>query len=92
MYLNTANDGTSAIAGTFQFPCTNSFKEKRLSILILVSCMTNLSKFHIVFSSSAIICFNKDAFEGHLYQTINNFVKQIVEPSVSLLVLLVVVR
>ena len=38
--------------------------------------MTNLSKFHIVFSSSALIHLNKDAFEEHLGQTVNNFVKQ----------------
>ena len=30
--------------------CTNSFREK-----LLASCMTNLSEFHIVFSSSALI-------------------------------------
>ena len=48
-------------------PCTNSFREKRLSIL--ASCMANLSKFHV-------ICCDKDAFEGHLCQTVNNFVKQ----------------
>ena len=38
--------------------------------------MTNLSKFHIVFSSIALIRLNKDAFEGHLCQTVNNSVKQ----------------
>ena len=38
--------------------------------------MANLSKFHVVFSSSAIIRLDKDAFEGHLCQTVNNFVKQ----------------
>ena len=43
---------------------------------ILASCMTNLSKFHVVFSSSTLIRLNKDAFEGHLCQTVNNFVKQ----------------
>ena len=48
--------------------------KKRLSIL--ASCMANLSKFHVVFSSSTLICFDKDAFEGHLCQTVNNFVKQ----------------
>ena len=42
----------------------------------LASCMANLSKFHVVFSSSTLICLNKDAFEGHLCQTVNNFVKQ----------------
>ena len=47
---------------------------KRLSIL--ASCMTNLSKFYIVFSSSALIRLNKDTFEWHLCQTVNNFVKQ----------------
>ena len=50
-----------------------SFMGKRLSIL--ASCMTNLSEFHIVFSSSALIHMNKDALEGHLCQTVNNFVK-----------------
>ena len=63
--------------------CTNSFRAKQLSILpsgmtncfrakqlsILPSGMTNLFEFHIVFSSSALICLNKDAFEGHLCQT-----------------------
>ena len=39
-------------------------------------CMANLSKFHIVFSSSTLIHLNKDAFEVHLCQTVNNFVKQ----------------
>ena len=53
---------------------TNSFRGKRLSIL--ASCMTNLSKFHIVFSSSTLIRLNKDAFAGHLHKTVNNFVKQ----------------
>ena len=55
-------------------PCTNSFRKKRLSIL--ASCMANLSKFNVVFSSSTRIRLDKDAFEGHLCQTVNNFVKQ----------------
>ena len=55
-------------------PCTNSFREKRLSIL--ASCMANLSRFHVVFSSCTLIRLDKDAFEGHLCQTVNNFVKQ----------------
>ena len=38
--------------------------------------MVNLSKFHVVFSSSTLIRLNKDACEGHLCQTVNNFVKQ----------------
>ena len=38
--------------------------------------MTNLSKFHVVFSYSTLIRLDKDAFEGHLCQTVNNFVKQ----------------
>ena len=38
--------------------------------------MANLSKFHVVFSSSSLIRLDKDAFEGHLCQTVNNFVKQ----------------
>ena len=38
--------------------------------------MSNLSKFHVVFSSSTLIRLDKDAFEGHLCQTVNNFVKQ----------------
>ena len=46
----------------------NRFREKRLSIL--PSCMTNLFEFHIVFSSSALIRLNKDAFEGHLCQAV----------------------
>ena len=47
---------------------------------ILASCMDNLSKFNVVFSSSTLIystsfCF-KDALEGHLCQTFNNVIKQ----------------
>ena len=42
----------------------------------MASCMTNLSKFHIVFSSSGLIRLNKDAVEGRLWQTVNYFVKQ----------------
>ena len=40
--------------------------------------MANLSKFHVVFTSSTLklIRLNKDAFEGHLCQTVNNIVKQ----------------
>ena len=52
-------------------PCTNSFRGKRLA-----SCMANLSKFHAVFSSSTLIRLDKDAFERHLCQIVNNFVKQ----------------
>ena len=37
--------------------------------------MANRSKFH-VFSSSALIRLDKDGFEGHVCQTVNNFVKQ----------------
>ena len=48
--------------------------KKRLSIL--ASCMANLSKFHVVFSFSTLIRLNKDAFEGHLCQTVNNIVSQ----------------
>ena len=51
-----------------------SFREKRL--FILASCMANLSKFHVVFSSNTLVRLDKDAFEGHLCQTVNNFVKQ----------------
>ena len=43
--------------------------------------MTNLSKFHIVFSSSILIRLNKDTFKGHLYQAVNNFCEtELVEP------------
>ena len=38
--------------------------------------MANLSKFHVVLSSSTLIRLDKDAFEEHLCQTVNNFVKQ----------------
>ena len=56
-------------------PCTNNFRKKWLSIL--AKCMTNLSKFHVVFSSSStLIHLDKDAFEGHLCQTVNNLLKQ----------------
>ena len=69
--LNTANDGASAKASQFHIIVisTNSVKKKRLSIL--ASCMTNM-QFHAVFSSSTVIRLNKDAFEGHLCQTVNN--------------------
>ena len=60
---------------------TNRFREKRLSIL--ASCMTNLSEFNYVFSSRALIHLNKDAFEGHLCKTVNNFVKHIRNTRVS---------
>ena len=59
--LNSANDGASAKASPFHALIV--FK-KRLSIL--ASCMANLSKFHVVFSSSTLIRLNKDAFEEHL--------------------------
>ena len=55
-------------------PCTNSFREKRLSML--ASYTANLSKFHVVFSSSTLIRLDNDAFEWHLCQAVNNFVKQ----------------
>ena len=70
--LNTGNSG--ALSESKPFPCTNSFREKRLSIL--ASWMANLFKFHAVYSSSTLIRLDKDAFEGHLCQTVNNFVKQ----------------
>ena len=38
--------------------------------------MANLSRFHVVFSSNTLIRLNKDTFEGHVCQTVNNFVKQ----------------
>ena len=38
--------------------------------------MAILSKFHAVFSSSTLIRLDKDAFEGHLCQTVSSFVKQ----------------
>ena len=53
--------------------CTNGFRKNILPIL--ASCMTNLSEFHIVFSSNALLCLNKYAFEGHFWQVVNNFVK-----------------
>ena len=56
--------------------CTNSLREKRMSIL--ASCIINLSELHIVFSSSVLIRLSKDAFEEHLCQTVNN-----IEPHVS---------
>ena len=40
------------------------------------SCMTNLSEYLIVFSASALRSLNKDAFEGHLCQTVDNIVEQ----------------
>ena len=42
---------------------------------MLASCTANLSKFHVFFLST-LIRLDKDAFEGHLCQTVNNFVKQ----------------
>ena len=73
--LNTANDGASAKASPFHALIV--LGKKRLSIL--ASCMANLSKFHVVFFSSTLIRLDKDAFEGHLCQTVNNFVKQNLE-------------
>ena len=69
-YLNTGNDGASAKA----LHALIVLGKKQLTIL--TSCMTNLSKFHVVFSSSTLIHLNKDAFEGHLCRTVNNFIKQ----------------
>ena len=69
---NTANDGASAKASPFHALIV--LGKKRL--FILTSCMTNLSEFYIAFSSSALIHLNKDAFEWHLYQPVNKFVKQ----------------
>ena len=46
------------------------------TLSILASCMANLSKFQVVFFSSTLIRLNKDAFEGHLCQTINTVVKK----------------
>ena len=54
-------------------PCTNSFREKRLSIL--PSFINNLFEFHIVYYSSALIRLNKDTVEGYLCQAVHNFVK-----------------
>ena len=71
-YRNTGNDGASAKANPLHALIV--LGKKQLSIL--TSCMTNLSKFHVVFSSSTLIHLNKDAFEGHLCRTVNNFVKQ----------------
>ena len=70
--INTANDGASAKASPFHALIV--LGKKRLSIL--ASCMANLSKFHVVFSSSTLIRLDKDTFKGHLCQNINNFVKQ----------------
>ena len=53
-----------------------TFQSNLASPAILASCMANLSKFHVVFSSSTLIRLDKDVFEGHLCQTVNNFVKQ----------------
>ena len=63
-------------------PCTNSFRGKQLSIQ--ASYTNNLSEFHIVFSSSALIRLNKDAYEGHLCQAVNNFKKpELVESPIA---------
>ena len=69
--LKTANDRAPAKASPFHALIVLG---KKLSILS--SCMANPSKFHVVFSYSTLIRLNKDAFEGHLCQTINNFVKK----------------
>ena len=37
-----------------------------------VGFMTNQSEFHVMFSSSVLLRLNKDAFDGHVCQTINN--------------------
>ena len=69
--LNTANGRASAEAIPFH----------ALIVLVKNDCpywlvVWPISKFHAVFSSSTLIRLDKDAFEGHLCQTVNNFVKQ----------------
>ena len=71
--LNTANDGATAKASPFHALIVLG---KNNCPYILAICMANLSKFHVVFSSSNHIRLDKDAVEGHLCQTVNNFVKQ----------------
>ena len=71
--LNTANDGASAKASPFHALIVLG---KNDCPYILAICVANLSKFHVVFSSSTLIRLDKDAVEGHLCQTVNNFVKQ----------------
>ena len=74
--LNKANDGASVKDSPFHALIVLEKNDCPYTILmILASCMANLSKFHIVFSSSTFIRLSKDAFEGHLCQTVNNFVK-----------------
>ena len=51
-------------------------QRKQARSMLVVVVWPNLSKFHVVFSSSALIRLYKDTFEGHLCQTVNNFVKQ----------------
>ena len=58
---NSANDEASAKLSPFHVRIGLG---KRLSML--ASCMTNPSERIIVFSSSALIRINKDAFKGHL--------------------------
>ena len=56
------NDGASAKASPFH---ALMVLEENDCPYVLASCMINLSEFHIVFSSSAFIRLNKDAFEWH---------------------------
>ena len=60
--LNTAIDGASAKASLFHALIV-------FLMSMLASCMANLSKFHVVF---LLVRLNKDAFEGHLCQIVNN--------------------
>ena len=69
--LNPANDGASAKASPFHVLIV--LGKKRLSIQ--ASCMAICLNYILWFFSSDRIRLKKDAFEGHLCQTINTFVK-----------------
>ena len=56
--------------------CSNTTRRRQIRLFILASCMPNRSKFHFVFSFSALIRLTKDAFVWHLSQTVNNLVKE----------------
>ena len=74
-YLNTDNGRASVKLSLFHALILMVLCKTTVHSQSVASCMTNLSEFHFVFSSHALICLNKEAFEGHLCQTVNNFVK-----------------
>ena len=71
--LNTDNDGASAKASPFHALIVLGKNDCPYWLVVWPICLN----FMVFFSSSTLIHINKDTFEGHLCQTVNNFVKQI---------------